>query len=165
MNLVFEVKTFLYCCCFALASLEVFRWDIARNSLSNVSYSVYNNQWLLKKFKAEGSFSMRYPNALSLTVVDFAFSWWIKFISERNDSSWLMANNAFWLPCHCTFGTCKFSSHERRHKAFARCNKKFRGKNIPFPAFSSIFCLGDGWFTLTFVLNVLVYFPSFLFLD
>ena len=118
VHLVFEVKAFLCCCRFALASLEVFRWDIARNSLSNVSYSFYNNQWLLKKFKAEGSFSMRYPNALSVTVVDFAFSCWIKFISERNDSLWLMANKAFWLPCHCTFGTCKFSSHESKAQGF-----------------------------------------------
>ena len=44
VHLLFEVKAFLYCCRFASASLEVFRWDIARNSLSNVSYSFYNNQ-------------------------------------------------------------------------------------------------------------------------
>ena len=72
---------------------------------------------------------------------------------------------------HSDFRVIVHSGHvsslamKARHKAFARCNKKFRGENIPFPAFSSIFCLGDGWFTLTFVLNVLVYFPSFLFFD
>ena len=72
---------------------------------------------------------------------------------------------------HSDFRVIVHSGHvsslamKARHKAFARCNKKFMGGNIPFPAFSSIFCLGDGWFTLTFVLNVLVYFLSFLFLD
>ena len=62
---------------------------------------------------------------------------------------------------------CSVSSlvMKARHKAFASCNKKFRKNASPFLPFCSIFSLGDGLFTLNFVLNVLVYFPSFLFFD
>ena len=68
---------------------------------------------------------------------------------------------------HSNFRVIVHSGHvsslamKARHKAFARCNKKFKGEKHSLSCFSSIFCLGDGWFTLTFVLNVLVYFPAF----
>ena len=103
----------------------------------------------------------RYPSRL----------WILLSLAKLNLFLKEMTAYGLWPTMHSDFRVIVHSGHvsslamKARHKAFARCNKKFRGENIRFPVFSSIFCLGDGWFTLTFVLNVLVYFPSFLFLD
>ena len=103
----------------------------------------------------------RYPSRL----------WILLSLAELNLFLKEMTAYGLWPTMHSDFRVIVHSGHvsslamKARHKAFARCNKKFWGENIRFPVFSSIFCLGDGWFTLTVVLNVLVYFPSFLFLD
>ena len=90
----------------------------------------------------------------------------MKFISEGNEFFY-----GLWPTIYSDFRVIVHRSSvsslvmKAGHKAFASCNKKFRKNAFPFLPFCSIFSLGDGLFTLTFVLNVLVYFPSFLFFD